>query len=78
MRLPFGFDIEFGRGCQGCERLERDLANLRIQNKMLADNQIHLIDTIQELRAEKKLRTEEAKKSAEFLVGLADLQRVNG
>lgn len=77
MRL-FGFELTIGRGCSDCAKLERDLANLRIQNKMLADNQIHLIDTIQELRAEKKLRTEEAKKSAEFLVGLADLQRVNG
>ena len=72
MRL-FGFDLTFGRGCPDCERLERQLASLRIQQKMLADNQIELIDKIHELRAEKDRRDRESKIAADRLLDLAGL-----
>jgi cell division protein FtsB len=72
MRL-FGFDLTFGKGCPDCERLERQLASLRMQQKALADNQIALIDEIRDLRAEKDRREREAKIVADTLLDLAAL-----
>ena len=68
-----GFEFVWGRGCPDCDRLERQLASLRMQQKALADNQIELIDEIRDLRAEKDRREREAKIAADTLLDLAAL-----
>jgi hypothetical protein len=69
----FGFEFVWGRGCPDCDRLERQLAGLRMQQKALADNQIELLDELRDLKAEKDRREREAKIVADRLLDLAAL-----
>jgi hypothetical protein len=68
-----GFEFTWGRGCPDCDRLERQLAGLRMQQKMLADNQIELLDELRDMKAEKDRREREAKIAADTILDLAAL-----
>jgi len=48
-----GFEIDFGRECEGCSRLRIENTSLRLQLKTMGEHQVELLDEIHRLRGSK-------------------------
>ena len=73
MRL-FGFDLEIGKGCPDCERLERENASLRLQMGALGDLQVEMLDELRALKEADRGRKVMFLRNADLVLGLADLK----
>lgn len=48
-----GFEIDFGRECEGCTRLRIENTSLRLQLQTMGEHQVELLDEIHRLRGSK-------------------------